>query len=71
MRACFIRHIFHALIMTPFLSGCNNFSGPMIKSDYCTAYEVVYVVKADVLTDGTARPILNNNETWRELCTKK
>ena len=49
------------------LSACSA-STPEIKSDYCLYYEIVTVSHQDVITDGTAKPILDNNDTWKALC---
>lgn len=53
--------------MVPLLVSCNP-SGVVTKHDFCERYEPVFVSRKDVLTDGTARPILNNNETYKALC---
>jgi hypothetical protein len=34
----------------------------------CSGWKPIYVSRADVLTDGTARAILAHNETGRALC---
>jgi len=39
-------------------------------TDYCTIASPVYISKKDVLTDGTARQILEHNETWQRACKK-
>jgi hypothetical protein len=46
------------------LSGCAT-NGAGIS---CAALAPIYVSKADVLTDGTARAILVHNESWEANC---
>jgi hypothetical protein len=47
------------------LTGCAT-SGPAI--DACGPWRAIYVGKADVLTEDTARSLLAHNRTGRELC---
>jgi hypothetical protein len=47
------------------LTGCAA-TGPAI--DPCGAWRPIYVSRADVLTDETARQVLVHNETGRRLC---
>ena len=47
------------------LSGCATV--PAV-SDYCRAFTPIYVNKADVLSDETAKQILAADETWAKLC---
>ena len=46
------------------LSGC----APVGAANACAAFVPVYIHKDDQLTDGTARPILQNNLVGMELC---
>mgnify|MGYP007126101922 CR=1 FL=1 len=52
--------------MALLLSSCSN-AGPAT-SEYCALAKPIYVSRADVLTDETARQIYAHNETWREIC---
>ena len=47
------------------VSGCVSGSG--INSG-CEWAKPIFTSKDDVLTDGTARAILNHNETWLTVC---
>ena len=47
------------------LTGCVR-GGPV--SNFCLVYKPVYVSPADIITDETAEPILENNITWKRLC---
>lgn len=47
------------------LTGCAT-SG--VATSYCDISKPVYISKQDVLTDGTARQILQHNETWQRVC---
>ena len=47
------------------LAGC-AIGGP--GTDPCGAWRPIYVSRADVLTDGTARQILSHNEAGRRIC---
>lgn len=38
------------------------------KSDFCAIARPIYISRADVLTDGTAREILNHNEKGELFC---
>lgn len=46
-----------------FVSSCNAGGG-----NFCDVARPLFIDKDDVLTDGTARQILNNNEKGQELC---
>jgi hypothetical protein len=48
-----------------FLTGCAS-GGAGI--DPCGPWRPIYVSRADVLTDGTARALLAHNETGARLC---
>lgn len=52
-------------LMAVLLTGCAT-SGRAI--NYCDLTRPVYISKKDVLTDGTARQILQHNETWQRVC---
>lgn len=47
------------------LTGCAT-SGAV--TNYCDISKPVYISKQDVLTDGTAKQILQHNETWQRIC---
>lgn len=53
-------------LMALLLSACGT-SGVGI-NDYCVLFSPIRVSRADVLTDGTARQILAQNETWERVC---
>lgn len=48
------------------LASCAG-NGP-VASDPCGPWRAIYVGKADVLTQETARALLTHNRTGRELC---
>lgn len=48
------------------LSGCAG-SGAATRLEVCGPWQPIYVSKADVLTEGTARQILAHNEVGRAL----
>lgn len=52
--------------MALLLSACGT-NGVVI-NDYCILFSPIRVSRADVLTDGTARQILAQNETWGRVC---
>ncbi|MXS85276.1 hypothetical protein ABO04_04920 [Nitrosomonas sp. HPC101] len=43
---------------------------PQIIDTSCEWVHFIYISKDDVLTDGTARQILNHNETLEKNCSK-
>lgn len=47
------------------LAGCSSIGAG---TSACSGWRPVYVSRADVLTDGTARQILAHNEAGRRLC---
>lgn len=50
--------------------GPNN--GELLVTDTaCKWVKPIYIAKADVLTDGTARQILALNKAWQSACEKK
>jgi hypothetical protein len=52
--------------MAMLLVGCST-SGP-VTNNYCDIVRPIYVSKKDVFTDGTAKQILEHNETWKAIC---
>lgn len=58
-----------AVLTATLLTGCET-TGPETKivDTGCTWTRPIYVGKADVLTDGTARQILAHNETGAARC---
>ena len=52
------------LVMAPLLTSCGT-SG---HATDCAWARPIYISRADVLTDGTAREILVHNETGGEMC---
>ena len=48
------------------LLGACATNGPV--TDPCGPWRAIYVSKADVLTEDTARALLTHNRTGRELC---
>ena len=48
------------------LAGCATSS--VVPSDPCGPFRPIYVGKADVLTEQTARDLLAHNRSGRELC---
>lgn len=53
--------------MVTLLAGCAMF-GQGTKHAYCDIANPIYISKKDELTDGTARQILEHNETWKRIC---
>ena len=55
-------------------TGCATPPTPIQKAlaatqpDYCATAKPIYIGKADVFTDATAKEILEHNETGRNLC---
>ena len=47
------------------LTGCAT-SGRV--TNYCNIAEPILISKKDVFTDGTAKQILQHNETWQAIC---
>lgn len=49
---------------------CSACAAPQVRTvtDYCTPWRPIYVSKQDVLTDGTARAILEHDRTGAKLC---
>ena len=49
---------------------CNCFCKKRIVyiSDYCQNAKIIYISKADVLTDETMRQIYANNELYEKMC---
>lgn len=54
------------LLMAMQLSAC-AMTGRVTDS-YCAIGRTIYISKQDVLTDGTARQILDHNEVGKALC---
>lgn len=54
-----------ACLMALLLTGCGATGRG---TEYCVLARPIMVSRADVLTDGTARQILEANETWKRLC---
>lgn len=55
------------LVLIALLASCN--SGPAIElSNGCEWVKPIYPSKDDSLTDGTARQILNHDETGKQIC---
>ena len=48
------------------LTGC-AINGPAT-SGGCEWVQPIYISRADVLTDGTARQVLAHNEAWQAIC---
>ena len=49
---------------------CGGCAAPQTRTvtDYCTPWRPIYISKQDVLTDPTARAILQHDETGAKLC---
>ena len=49
---------------------CGACAAPQTRTitDYCTPWRPIYVASADILTDPTARQILQYDETGAKLC---
>lgn len=52
--------------MAMLLAGCTTPGA--VTNNYCDITQPIYVSKSDVFTDGTARQILEHNETWKRIC---
>lgn len=55
-----------ALLISFVLTGCVT-SKP-VAPDYCATAKPIYISSTDVISDATAREILEHNETGRNLC---
>lgn len=55
------------LILLLLLASCAT-GGHVTKPDPCAGWEPIYVARADVLTDGTAKQILAHNLHGKALC---
>jgi hypothetical protein len=53
-------------LMAMLLAGCATTG--VVTNNYCDVTKPIYVSKSDVFTDGTARQILEHNETWKRIC---
>lgn len=49
---------------------CGGCAAPQVRTvtDYCTPWRAIYSSKQDVLTDGTAKAILDHDRTGAKLC---
>lgn len=59
------------LTLLPLLAGCVTKAGPVtqvITDHGCGWVKPIYVSRADVLTDGTARQIKDHDETGAKVC---
>lgn len=62
----------YALCLTALLliscatTGCAT--SKQVAPDYCATAKPIYVSRVDVISDATAREILEHNETGRNLC---
>lgn len=63
-RRCLVKWIVYPMVML--LSGCAILGRET--SQYCDISQPIYISKKDELTDGTARQILEHNETWKRIC---
>lgn len=59
-----------ASLLAVLLSGCGTTAGPEIKivDTGCDWTRPIYMSRADILTDGSARQILAHNETGAARC---
>lgn len=57
-----------AVMMMLFATGCATGTATRYVDTSCAWVEPIRPSKYDVLTDGTARQILNHNESWRAVC---
>jgi len=55
--------------MVMLLSGCAILGRET--NAYCDIANPIYISKQDEFTDGTARQILQHNETWKRICKGK
>lgn len=55
------------LLMSCATSGCAT-KIEAVAPDFCATAKPIYISRTDVLTDATAREILEHNETGRNLC---
>lgn len=60
------------LAATPLLASCAMQAGyateQQLQDATCAPWSAIYASRQDVLTDGTARQIMQHNETGRALC---
>ena len=54
-----------ALLISCAMTGCATKS---VAPDYCATARPIYISRTDVISDATAREILEHNETGRNLC---
>lgn len=58
-----------AVLLTSFVvTGCATTKTPPANPDYCAVAKPLYIGKDDVITDATARDILEHNKTGQKLC---
>lgn len=59
-------------MLAPLLVSCASMAGygteAQLRQATCSAWAPIYASRQDVLTDGTARQVLQHNETGRRLC---
>lgn len=56
------------LLISCVTTGCVTAKSEPAPPDYCATAKPIYIGKADVISDATAREILEHNETGRTLC---
>lgn len=61
------RCLMAALILSFAVTGCATKTVPM-QPDFCATAKPIYIGKVDVISDATAREILEHNVTGRNLC---
>jgi hypothetical protein len=61
-----MRSMMACVVSLALLTGCAT-NGPVV-TDPCGPWRAIYVAKADVLTEDTARGLLAHNRTGAALC---
>lgn len=56
-----------ALLTSCAMIGCATTTNP-VEPDYCATAKPIFVSKSDVISDATAREILEHNLTGQKLC---
>jgi len=62
-----VRCLLAGLLISCAATGCATTTAP-VQPDFCATAKAIYVGKDDVITDATAREILEHNLTGQKLC---
>lgn len=63
----YVRCLLAALLTSCVATGCAT-TNPVVEPDYCATAKPIYISKTDVISDATAREILEHNLTGQKLC---